>query len=108
MGRFIVTMGLGALLIGGVGIMNTMLVLVGRRSLEIAALKTFGLKGQQIGALFLSEAFLLGIMGSAAGVFLGLLLSGVVNAYGEAFYNNSGCRGGCTLKPLFTGWGWAW
>lgn len=84
-GRFIVTMGLGALLIGGVGIMNTMLVLVGRRSMEIAALKTFGLKGRQIAALFVSEAFLLGIMGSITGVIAGLLLSGIVNRYGEAF-----------------------
>ena len=42
LGRFIVVMGLGALLIGGVGIINTMLVMVGRRTEEIAALKTFG------------------------------------------------------------------
>lgn len=66
-GRFIVTMGLGAMLIGGVGIMNTMLVLVGRRTMEIAALKTFGLKGRQIAALFMAEAFLLGVIGSFFG-----------------------------------------
>lgn len=83
--RFIVTMGLGAMLIGGVGIMNTMLVLVGRRSMEIAALKTFGLKGRQISLLFMSEAFLLGVIGSVLGVVVGLLLSGAVNTYGEAF-----------------------
>lgn len=83
--RFIVTMGLGALLIGGVGIMNTMLVLVGRRTMEIAALKTFGLKGHQVAALFITEAFLVGIMGSIVGVIGGLLLSGVVNQFGEAF-----------------------
>ncbi len=83
--RFIVTMGLGALLIGGVGIMNTMLVLVGRRSMEIAALKTFGLKGRQIAALFISEAFLLGVMGSIVGSVVGLLLSLVINQFGEAF-----------------------
>ncbi|MCA0457406.1 MAG: FtsX-like permease family protein [Chloroflexi bacterium] len=84
-GRFIVTMGLGAMLIGGVGIMNTMLVLVGRRTMEIAALKTFGLKGRQIGMLFMGEAFLLGILGSILGVIVGLVLSGAVNVYGEAF-----------------------
>jgi len=84
-GRFIVIMGLGALLIGGVGIINTMLVMVGRRTMEIASFKTFGLKGRQIAALFLSEAFLLGIMGSLVGCGLGILLSGAVNAYGEAF-----------------------
>lgn len=85
LGRFIVIMGLGALLIGGVGIINTMLVMVGRRTTEIAALKTFGLKGRQVAALFLAEAFLLGVMGSIVGTLLGLLLSGVVNRYGEAF-----------------------
>lgn len=84
-GRFIVIMGLGALLIGGVGIINTMLVLVGRRTAEIAALKTFGLKGGQVGAMFLAEAFLLGIIGSLVGCLLGLALSGIVNQYGEAF-----------------------
>ena len=84
-GRFIVAMGLGAMLIGGVGITNTMLVLVRRRSMEIAALKTFGLKGRQIGALFLAEAFLLGLIGSAVGILIGVLMSGAVNQYGEAF-----------------------
>jgi ABC-type antimicrobial peptide transport system permease subunit len=83
--RFIVTMGLGALLIGGVGIMNTMLVLVGRRTFEIAALKTFGLKGRQVAALFVTEAFLLAVIGSALGVVAGLFLSLAVNRYGEIF-----------------------
>ncbi|MBN8595457.1 MAG: FtsX-like permease family protein [Anaerolineae bacterium] len=83
--RFIVAMGLGALLIGGVGIMNTMLVLVGRRTMEIASLKTFGLKGRQIAAMFLAEAILLGLLGSLIGIAVGLLLTGVVNQFGEAF-----------------------
>jgi ABC-type antimicrobial peptide transport system permease subunit len=83
--RFIVALGLGALLIGGVGIMNTMLVLIGRRSMEIASLKTFGLKGRQVASLFLTEAFLLGGLGSFFGVLAGLLLSRVVNTFGEAF-----------------------
>jgi len=53
--------------------------------MEIAALKTFGLKGGQIGALFLAEAFWLGILGSILGCVIGVLLSGAVNAYGETF-----------------------
>ncbi|MBZ0303850.1 MAG: ABC transporter permease [Anaerolineae bacterium] len=84
LGRFIVVLGLGALLIGGVGIVNTMLVMVGRRTLEIASLKTFGMKRHQIAALFSTEAVLLGLMGSALGIVIGLLLSLVVNKYGEA------------------------
>jgi predicted lysophospholipase L1 biosynthesis ABC-type transport system permease subunit len=84
-GSFIVIMGLGALLLGGVGIINTMLVMVGRRTTEIAALKTFGLKGGQVSLLFLAEAFLLGLLGCLVGCAVGVLLSGAVNAYGEAF-----------------------
>lgn len=85
LGRFIVIMGLGALLIGGVAIINTMLVLVGRRTNEIAALKTFGLKGRQVMFMFLAEALLLGIAGSLLGAALGVLLSVGVNQYGAAF-----------------------
>ncbi|MFN8376534.1 MAG: FtsX-like permease family protein [Anaerolineae bacterium] len=82
---FIVLLGLGALLIGGVGIINTMLVLIRRRTEEIATLKTFGLKGYQVGGLFLSEAFLLGVAGSLVGCVLGIILSRAVNSFGEAF-----------------------
>lgn len=83
--RFIVMMGLGAMLIGGVGIMNTMLVMVGRRTMEIASLKTFGLKGHQIAFLFITEAFLMGLLGSILGIIAGLLMSQGVNYYGELF-----------------------
>lgn len=82
-GRFIVVMGLGAMLIGGVGIVNTMLVMVRRRTEEIAALKTFGLKGRQIALLFMSEALLLGLAGSLLGGVFGIILSAGANAYGE-------------------------
>lgn len=85
MGDFIVVMGLGAMLIGGVGIMNTMLVMVRRRTNEIAALKTFGLKGKQVALLFAAEALILGIVGSLSGAVLGILLGGIVNRYGETF-----------------------
>lgn len=80
---FIVVMGLGAMLIGGVGIMNTMLVLVRRRTNEIAAVKTFGAKAKQVASLFLVEALLLGFIGSILGILIGIGLSGIVNQYGS-------------------------
>lgn len=83
LGSFIVVLGLGALLIGGVGIMNTMLVLMRRRTDEIAALKTFGLKGRQVAAMFMAEAILLGFAGSLLGGIFGVLLSSLANAYGQ-------------------------
>ena len=80
---FVVVMGLGALLIGGVGIMNTMLVLVRRRTNEIAAVKTFGLRGGQVAALFLTEGLILGFIGSLLGLVVGIGLSVIVNEYGS-------------------------
>ena len=83
LGDFVVVMGLGALLIGGVGIMNTMLVLVRRRTNEIAAVKTFGVHARQVAALFLTEGLLLGFFGSLLGLVVGIGLSVIVNEYGS-------------------------
>lgn len=79
---FVVVMGLGALLVGGVGIMNTMLVLVRRRTSEVAAIKTFGLRGHQVATLFFTEALMLGVIGSLLGIIVGIGLSVIVNEYG--------------------------
>ncbi len=89
LGRLIVIMGLGAVLIGGVGIINTMLVMVRRRSNEIAALKTFGLKRGQVAALFIAEGLLLGLAGSVVGSVIGVLLSGLANNFGAALIQQS-------------------
>ncbi|MEO1165874.1 MAG: FtsX-like permease family protein, partial [Chloroflexota bacterium] len=64
-------MGLISLLIGSIGIVNTMQVIVQRRMLEVAVLKTIGMQGEQITLLFLMEALLLGVIGSAIGIILG-------------------------------------
>ncbi|HVO42840.1 MAG TPA: FtsX-like permease family protein, partial [Aggregatilineales bacterium] len=73
--RLIVLMGLAALLIGATGIIHTMLVVVGRRTVEIAVLKTLGLKGRQITVMFLVEALIMGVIGSIVGDGLGVLFS---------------------------------
>ena len=67
-------LGLMSLLIGGIGIVNTMLVVVGRRALEIGVLKTLGLQGRQITFMFLIEAAALGIIGSLVGSVLGVAM----------------------------------
>jgi len=84
-GRLVVVMGLGAMLLGGVGIINTMLVMVRRRTEEIAALKTFGLKARQVALMFIAEALILGALGSAIGAVFGVALSYLTNIYGETF-----------------------
>lgn len=79
----ILTIGLSSLLIGGIGIVNTMLVVVNRRMLEIAVLKTLGLKAYRVTLLFLVEALLMGVIGSIVGTGVGVVLSYLVRGVGE-------------------------
>jgi putative ABC transport system permease protein len=84
--RLILVMGLAALLIGGTGIIHTMLVIVGRRTLEIAVLKTIGLKGGQITVMFLVESVIMGFLGSLIGLALGILFSVAVRAFTQSVW----------------------
>ncbi len=65
--KFLEIAGLLALLIGGVGIVNTMNVLLSRRKTEIAMLKTAGYRRLDLYLLFGLEAGLLGLIGGAVG-----------------------------------------
>lgn len=83
--QLVTIMGLVSLLIGSIGIINTMQVIVRRRMLEIAVLKTIGLQGYQVTILFLSEAFLIGLLGSILGVLLGWGLTFALKSVAETF-----------------------
>jgi putative ABC transport system permease protein len=72
---FLQTIGLLALLIGGVGILNTMQVLLRRRQLEIAMLKTMGYRRRDLDLMFGLEAALLGLAAGISGAAGGLALS---------------------------------
>jgi ABC-type antimicrobial peptide transport system permease subunit len=82
--QLVTVMGLIALLLGSVGIINTMQVIVRRRIKEIAVLKTVGLQASQITQLFLLQAFLMGVMGSVAGIVLGWGLVFVIRGVAES------------------------
>ncbi|MEP7286828.1 MAG: FtsX-like permease family protein [Chloroflexota bacterium] len=102
--RFVLLLSLVALVIGGVGIVNTLLVSVNRRSPEIAVLKTLGLQSSSVGLLFLVEAIILGLVGSVIGLGVGLLLSVVAQQFGEqAFAVTLPWR--FQLEPLALGMG---
>ncbi|HEU5342876.1 MAG TPA: FtsX-like permease family protein [Ktedonobacterales bacterium] len=76
---FLEVVGLLSLLIGGVGIVNTMQVLLRRRQVEIAVLKTTGYRRGDLYALFGLEAALLGFLGGAIGSAAGVGVSTLVN-----------------------------
>ena len=62
-----------SLLVGGIGIMNTMLVSVTERTREIGIRMAVGAKSWDIRVQFLVEAVVLALIGGAIGVFLGWL-----------------------------------
>ncbi len=78
MHEYLQVVGILALLIGGFGVVNTMNVLLARRRIEIAMLKTAGYRRGDLYGLFGLEAALLGIMGGVLGAVLGTALSYLV------------------------------
>ena len=67
-----------ALLVGGIGIMNTMYMSINERTQEIGVLKAIGASKRQIRMLFLIESGLIGLIGGVIGVLIGIGISELV------------------------------
>jgi putative ABC transport system permease protein len=79
----VLTFALGgiALLVGGIGIMNMMLVSVHERTREIGIRKSVGADPRRVQMQFLIEALVLGVLGGVAGVLAGIGTTHAISSF---------------------------
>lgn len=71
-----------SLLVGGIGIMNIMLVAVTERTSEIGVRRALGAKKEDLLIQFLIEALYVSVIGSVVGILIGYWATKIVSGYG--------------------------
>jgi len=82
-----ITIGIASisLLVGGIGIMNTMYTSISERTREIGVMKAVGARNSQILTIFLIESGMIGLVGGGIGVILGLIMSKTAAHYATQY-----------------------
>jgi putative ABC transport system permease protein len=79
-----------SLLVGAVGIANTMFMSVMERTRQIGLLKALGATDNEVMKLFLIESGLFGVVGGVIGITLGVLISVLISSIGLQMMGPSG------------------
>ncbi len=90
-----------SLLVGAIGIANTMFMSVMERTKQIGILKALGTTDFEIMKLFLMESAIIGFVGGLLGVFAGMIGSGIVSEIGIGIVG-AGARGASTTMVSVT------
>jgi putative ABC transport system permease protein len=92
---FFTVIGLVALMAGGFGVINTMLMSISERTREIGTLRAMGATKGEVMRIFMTEAFVIGLIGAGVGVLIGVAVS-VALPYlsGSAAATTGGFTGG--------------
>ena len=72
---FLLSVAAISLLVGGIGIANTMFTSVLERTKEIGVMKAIGARNRDILSIFIIEAGLLGVVGGVLGIIIGIAIS---------------------------------
>ena len=73
-----------AILVGGIGITNTMFTSIRERTREIGIMKAIGAKNSAVLTIFLIEAGIIGLIGGAGGIILGIICAKIIELYTQA------------------------
>ncbi len=76
-----------SLLVGGLGIMNTMYMSILERTREIGIMKSIGATNRNVMAIYLVESGFLGLFGGAVGMTLGILIAKGIEFGIESFFH---------------------
>ncbi|MDX1393341.1 MAG: FtsX-like permease family protein [Gemmatimonadota bacterium] len=80
LGRFLAIVGLGALLLGGVGVASAMHVYIGRRRGSAAVLRCLGASGWSLVRIYALQALVLALAGAVPGAAMGVALQAAIPA----------------------------
>ncbi|MFY9871358.1 MAG: ABC transporter permease, partial [Candidatus Nitrosopolaris sp.] len=95
---FTLEVGYIALLAGAIGVVTTLWTSVNERTKEIGTMKAIGAKPWFILSMFLSDAILIGLIGSTVGIFTGIGLAYLLSVSGTSV---GGPSGASHIAPIF-------